>query len=65
MLYLQLCHQVIVSLGILALQVLHEAAAFSDFLDEASAGREVFLVSAQVLREIADLFGQYGDLDLG
>lgn len=41
---LQLRHQVVVALGVFALEVLHEAAAFTNLLDETTAGGEVLLV---------------------
>lgn len=62
---LQFRHQLIVGLGVFALQVLHEAAAFAYFFDEAAARGKVFLVAAQMLGEIADFLGQDRDLHLG
>lgn len=62
---LQFCHQVVVALGVLALEVLHEAAAFADFLDQTAAGREVLFVRAEVIGELLNLFGEKSDLDLG
>lgn len=61
---LQLRHQVVVALGVFALEVLHEAAAFTNLFDETTAGGEVLLVRAEVIRQILDLFREDGDLDL-
>lgn len=61
---LELTHQIVVGLGVFALEIFHQAAAFADFLDETSAGGEIFLMAFQVFGEILDLFGENGDLDL-
>ena len=57
-------HEFVVCLGICALQVAHEAAAFADFFDETATGGEIFFVRFQVIGELFDFFAQDGDLDL-
>ena len=64
MLDFELGHQIVVGFGVLALEVFHQAAALANFLDQTAAGRVVLLVALQVLRELFDLLGQNGDLDL-
>ncbi len=49
---------------ILALKVLKEAAAFVHLFQETAAGRVVFFVLLQVLREFQNLRGQDRDLHL-
>lgn len=61
---LEIRHQVVVSLSIFALEVLHELATLADLFDQATAGAEVLLMRFQVLGEILDFRGQNGDLDL-
>lgn len=61
---LEVCHQIVVSLGVFALEVLHQAAAFADFLDKTASGAEVLFVALQVFREILDFRREDGDLDL-
>ena len=64
-LHLQLGHQFVVGFGVFTLQILHEAAALADLLDQTAAGGKVLLVRLQVVAQILDFFGQDCDLDLG
>lgn len=52
LLNLQFAHQFVVGLCVFALQIFHEAAAFSYFFDQTASRRKVFLMSAKVLGEI-------------
>ncbi len=63
-LHLQFCHQFVVRFGVFALEVLHEAATFTDLLDQTAAGGKILLVRAQVIRKFFDFFRQNRDLDL-
>lgn len=64
MLHLEICHQIVVGLGVFTLEVLHELAALADLFDQTAAGAEVLLMRFQVFREILDFRRQNGDLDL-
>lgn len=52
-------------LGVLALQVLEQAAALADLAEETLPGGEVLLVLEKVTGEVLDLGSEDGDLDLG
>ena len=60
----ELCHQIVVGLGVFALEIFHQAAAFADFLDETTAGRVVLFVGFQVIGKFFYLLGEDGDLNL-
>src|SRR3954467_15540441 len=61
----ELLDQGAVALEILALQVVQEAAAPSDELEQAATRVVVVLVRAEVLGQLVDALGQHRDLDLG
>src|SRR4051812_24786325 len=61
----ELLDQGAVALEILALQVIQEAAAPSDELEQAATRVVVVLVRAEVLGQLVDALGQHRDLDLG
>src|SRR4029078_4455794 len=54
-----------IALEILALQVVQEAAAPSDELEQATTRVVVVLVRPEVLGQLVDALGQHRDLDLG
>src|SRR5262249_49863402 len=57
--------QVLVAIEILALQVVEEAAALADHLEQAAARVVIFVVGLEVLGEMRDALRQESDLDLG
>jgi hypothetical protein len=61
----QLSDQDAVAAEVLALEVLEQATALSDELQEASPGMMVLGMGLEVLRKIADPLAEEGDLDLG
>ena len=59
----QAANQIGVALGVLALQVVQQAAALADQLEQAAARVMIFRVRLEVLGEIADAFAENGDLN--
>ncbi len=62
--HLQFRHQIVVGLGVLAFQILHELSAFAHLFDESAARAEVLLMHAEVLGKVFDFRGENGDLHL-
>ncbi len=52
-----------IALGVLALQVIQQAPALTDQLEEAATRVMIFRVGLEVLGEIADAFAENGDLN--
>ena len=59
----QAADQIGVALRVLALQVVQQAAALADQLEETAARVMIFRVRLEVLGEIADAFAENGDLN--
>src|SRR5690606_38216359 len=60
----QLLDQALVALVVLALEIVEQAAAAVDQLQEAAAAVVILLVDLEVLGQLLDAGGQQGDLDL-
>ena len=54
-----------IALDVLLLEVVQEAAALTDHLQQATVGVLVRRIVAHVLGELVDALGENGDLDLG
>src|SRR5690606_15687933 len=61
----QFLDQCLVALGILAVQVVEQAAATVDHHQQATTAVVVLLVGLEVLGELGDAGGEQGDLDFG
>ncbi len=61
---LQLGCEFVVAFCVFTLEVLHEAAAFTDLFDETTAGGVIFLVHFKMLAELLHFFAKDSDLDL-
>src|SRR5437763_16439408 len=57
--------QLLVSAGILALQIVEQAAALPDHDEQPATRMEILLVRAEMLGQVPDPLAQAGDLDLG
>ena len=53
-----------IPVDILLLQIVQQIAAMTDHLEHTAAGVIVLLVHPQMLSQVADALGQYGDLNL-
>jgi hypothetical protein len=61
----ELLNELFVALDVLALEVGQKALALADHRHQAGPGVVVLLELAQVVGELADAFGQQGDLNFG
>ena len=56
---------VLVTLGIVVLEVVEQAATLTDHHQETAAGGVILLVCLKVVRQFTDPFAKHGDLNLG
>jgi hypothetical protein len=61
----QLLNQTPIAIHALLLQIIQEAAALADELQQSTPGMVILLVGFEMLREIPDALAQQSDLDLG